>query len=155
MEKARKISLVLCIAAAAIISGYINIFGGISIIVVNYEKYGNIGIALLISSLFLIVGTVIAAFQKVWIPAVFNIIGTVPYIYSVMQLYAIPNSLIPKTATEPLAERHLMTVIVTILLAAVAFFNFFSEKNVQNREKRRIQKAAEQDRQLKDSEKIL
>lgn len=155
MEKARKISLALCIAAAAIFSGYINIFGGISIIVVNYEKYGKIGIALLISSLFLIAGIVIAAFQRVWIPAVFNIIGTASYIYSVSKLYDIPNSLIPKTATEPLAERHLLTVIVTVLLASLTFFNFFSEKNVQKRQKRRSQKDSEQNRALTDSEKIL
>ena len=155
MEKARKISLALCIAAAAIISGYINIFGGISIIVVNYEKYGKIGIALLISSLFLISGIVTAAFQKVWIPAVFNIIGSAAYIYTVSKLYAIPNTLIPKTQTEPLAERHLLTVIVTVLLAALTFFNFFSDKNVQKRQKLREKKITEQNRALKDDEKII
>ena len=145
----------MCIAAAAIISGYINIFGGISIIVVNYEKYGKIGIALLISSLFLISGIVTAAFQKVWIPAVFNIIGSAAYIYTVSKLYAIPNTLIPKTQTEPLAERHLLTVIVTVLLAALTFFNFFSDKNVQKRQKLREKKIAEQNRALKDDEKII
>ena len=155
MEKARKISLALCIAAAAIISGYINIFGGISITVVNYEKYGKIGIALLISSLFLISGIVTAAFQKVWIPAVFNIIGSAAYIYTVSKLYAIPNTLIPKTQTEPLAERHLLTVIVTVLLAALTFFNFFSDKNVQKRQKLREKKITEQNRALKDDEKII
>lgn len=155
MEKARKISLALCFAAVAIISGWFNIFGGIAIIIVNYEKYGKIGIALLISSLFLIAGTVISAFQKVWIPAVFNIIGTVSYIYTVTQLYNIPNTLKPKVKTEFLAERHLLTVIVTVLLAVVTFFNFFSEKNSQKRQERRSRKLAERDRELTDSEKIL
>ena len=152
MEKARKISLSLCIAAAVIISGFINIAGGIALILNNYEKCG---IALLISTLFLISGTVIAAFQKVWIPAVLNIIGTIFYIYTVSKLYAIPNSLIPKTKTEPLAERHLFTVIVTVLLMALTFFNFFSEKNVQKRQQRRNKIAAEKNRPLKDSEKIV
>ena len=152
MEKARKISLTLCIVAAAIISLFINIAGGIALMMNNYEKCG---IALFISSLFLIAGTVTAIFERVWIPAVFNIIGTSAYIYTVSKLYAIPNSLIPKTATEPLSERHLLTVIVTVLLAALTFFNFFSNKNIQKRQQRRSQKAAEQDRQLKDSEKIL
>lgn len=155
MEKARKISLALCIAAAAIFSGYNNIYGGVSIIIVNYEKYGKIGIALLISSLFLIAGIVFAAYQKVWIPLVFNIIGTAAYIYSVSQLYAIPNTLIPKEKTEPLAERHLFTVIVTVLLIALTFFNFFSDENVKARQERRNKKAAEQDRPLEDSEKII
>ena len=152
MKKSRNISMILCIAAAAILSGFVNIAGGIALILNDYEKCG---IALFISSLFLISGTVFAIFEKVWIPAVFNIIGTVPYIYTVSQLYAIPNTLIPKTATEPLAERHLLTVIVTVLLVMLTFFNFFTDKNVQKRQKRRDKKASERDRALKEEEKIL
>ena len=144
--------MALCIAAALIFSGFINIAGGIALLINNYE---NCGIALFISSLFLISGTIIAIFEKVWIPAVFNIIGTVSYIYTVSQIYAIPNTLIPKEKTEPLAERHLFTVIVTVLLAMLAFFNFFTDKNVQKRQKRRDKKIEIQDRALKDEEKIL
>lgn len=155
MKKARITTMILCIAAAAIISGFINIAGGIAIIMKNYEKYGKLGIALLISSLFMISGTIIAIFEKVWLPAVFNIIGTVSYIYTVSEIYSIPNTLIPKTDTEPLAERHLLTVIVTILLAVLTFLNFFSEKNTDKRAKKRQAKYDRENRKLKDSEKIV
>ncbi|MCH5194477.1 MAG: hypothetical protein J1F11_10980 [Oscillospiraceae bacterium] len=155
MKKARITTMTLCIAAAAIISGYIDIFGGISIIVVNYEKYGKLGIALLISSFFLISGTILAIFEKVWLPAVFNIIGTVSYIYTVSEIYAIPNTLISKTETEPLAERHLLTVIVTVLLAVLTVLNYFSEKNTDKRAKKRQAKHDRENRKLKDSEKIV
>ncbi len=156
MKKARNITLVLCIAAAAIISGFINIFGGISIIVVNFDTYGKLGIALLISSILLILGTILACFEKVWLPIVFNIIGTISYIYTVTGIYAIPNSAKrPKIKTEALAEKHLLTIIVTVLLAALTIFNLFTEKNVRKREEKRLKKYNSESRSLKDNEKIL
>ena len=155
MKKARIASMILCIAAAAIFAGFTNIFGGISIIVVNFEKYGDLGIALLISSFFLILGTVLACFEKFLLPLIFNIIGTAAYIYTVSGFYSIPNDLIPKASTEALAEKHLLTVIVTILLAALTFFNFFTDKNVKKRQNKKNRKYNKENRSLKDSEKIL
>ena len=148
--------MVLCIAAAAIISGFINIFGGVSIIVVNYDTYGDLGIALLISSAFLILGTALACFEKIWLPIVFNIIGTLSYIYTVHGLYSIPDSSKrPKLKTEALADKHMFTVIVTLLLAALIIFNLFTEKNVKKRQDKKAKKFNKENRSLNDSEKIL
>ncbi len=148
--------MVLTIAAAAIISGFIDIFGGISIIVVNYEKYGDLGIALLISAFFLILGTILACFEKIWLPVVFNIIGTISYIYTVSNLYSIPNSSNkPKVQTEALAEKHLFTVIVTVLLAVLTILNIFTDKNVKKREKKRLEKYNKENRSLTNNEKLL
>ena len=152
MKKARIITLVLCIAAALIFSGFINIAGGIALLLNNYKNWGT---ALFISSLFLMSGTVIAIFEKVWLPIVFNIIGTVSYIYTVSEIYAIPNTLIPKIQTEPLAERHLLTIFVTVLLAVLTVLNFFSEKNINKRTQKRRDKHDRENRKLKDSEKIV
>lgn len=147
--------MVLCIIAAAVFAGFTNIFGGVSIIVVNFDKYGDLGVALLISSFFLILGTILACFEKFLLPIIFNIIGTAAYIYTVSGFYAIPNELIPKASTEALAEKHLLTVIVTILLAALTFFNFFTEKNVRKRQDRKARKYNKESRSLNDNEKIL
>ncbi len=156
MKKARNITMILCIAAAAIVSGFIDIFGGISIIVVNYDTYGDLGVALLISSAFLILGTILACFEKIWLPAVFNIIGTLSYIYTVHGLYSIPNSSSrPKLKTEALADKHMLTVIVTLLLAALTVFNLFTEKNVNKRQEKNAKKFNKEIRSLKDNEKIL
>lgn len=159
MKKARIITLVLCIASAAVFSGFNNIMGGIAILIQDYSSsvvdYSFCGTALLISSAFLIAATVLAAFQRVWLPAVLNIIGTGFYIYTVKTFYSIPNELIPKENTEPFAERHLLTVIVTVLLAVLIFLNFFSDKNVEKRNKKRAEKHEKNNRTLKDSEKIL
>lgn len=159
MKKARIVTLVLCTAAAAVFSGFINIMGGIAILIQDYSisavDYSFCGTALLISSAFLIAATVLAAFQKVWLPAVLDIIGTCFYIYTVKTFYSIPNELIPKENTEPFAERHLMTVFVTVLLAVLIFLNFFSEKNVEKRNKKRAEKHNKNNRKLKDDEKIL
>lgn len=115
----------------------------------------DLGIPLILSSAFLIAGTVIACFKKVWLPVIFNIIGTVSYIYTVSKIYAIPNSVIPKLDTEPLAERHLLTVIVTVLLFALAVFNFFDKSNAEKRDKKRRLKEEKENRKLSDSEKIV
>lgn len=160
MKKARIITMILCIAAAAVFSGFFNIMGAIAILIQDYSQsavgdYSSCGTALLISSAFLIAGVILAALEKVWLPAIFNIIGSAFYIYTVKVIYSIPNELIAKTSTEPLAEKHLLTVIVTVLLAILTFMNVFTEKNSAKREKRRMEKYSKEERSLKDSEKIL
>lgn len=158
MKTARTITLVLCVTATAIISGFINIMGGIGIcffVETSNATYKNCGICLFISSAFLILGTIIACFKKVWIPLAANIIGSAFYIYTVSQLYAIPNTLISKSDTEPLAERHLLTVIVTILLLALTVFNYFDEKNVSKRNIKQKEKQDKLNRKLTDEEKII
>lgn len=158
MKKARTAVLVLCICAAAVISGFINIVGGIAF-AFRVESadvtYRNCGICLFISSAFLISGVILAAFEKVWIPAAFDVIGTAFYIFTVKMIYDIPNTLRPKIVTEPLAERHLMTAAVTVLLAVLVFLNYFTEKNSAKREKKRRDKYDRENRGLEDSEKIL
>ncbi len=152
MKKARIVTMTLCIAAAAIISSCLNIAGGIGMTITDRS---DLGIPLLISSAFLIAGTVTACCKRVWLPIIFNIIGTVCYIYTVSQIYAIPNSVSPKLETEPLAERHLLTVIVTVLLFALAVLNYFDETNVEKRNKKRRLKAEKEERRLSDDEKII
>ena len=159
MKKARITTLTLCIIAAAVISGFINILNGIAFLITDYSNsvndYSACGIYMLASSGFLIAAVVIAAFEKVWIPTLFNIIGTYCYIYTVKTIYSIPNTEIPKELTEPLAERNLFTVIVTVLLAVLLFLNYFSEKNTDKRAKKHQVKHDKENRNLKDSEKIV
>ncbi len=152
MKKARVFTMVLCIAAAVIISLFINTAGGIALAI---NGYSACGIALIASTVLLASGTAAACFKKVWIPVVFNVIGTICYIYTVSEIYAIPNTLIPKQNTEPLAERHLLTVIVTVLLFALAVFNYFDDTNVDKRNKKRRLKAEKENRKLSDDEKII
>ncbi len=152
MKKFRTVTMVLCIAAAVIISVFINTAGGIALIINNYSECG---IALLSSTVLLAAGTVIACFKKVWLPVILNVIGTVCYIYTVSEIYAIPNELIPKQSTEPLAERHLLTVIVTLLLFLFALLNYFDEKNTEKRNKKRRLKSERENRKLSDDEKIV
>ncbi|MBQ4226123.1 MAG: hypothetical protein II664_07405, partial [Oscillospiraceae bacterium] len=64
---------------------------------------------------------------------------------------AIPNTLIPKTATEPLAQRIYPTAAVSIAIVAMIVFNYFSESNIRRREQIR----AEKQRALRDDEKII
>lgn len=158
MKKARNVILVLCIAATAVISLFINSVGGFALAFLvesSSDIFYKCGVALLISSAFLVVGTVFACFQKVWVPLIFNIIGTACYIYTVSGIYSIPNEMRPKADTEPLAERHLLTVFVTILLAILVFLNYFSEKNAEKRNKKRAAKYGRDNRKLSDNEKIL
>ena len=158
MKNARIITLLLCVSATAIMSGFINIMGGIGICFfteTTNTTYINCGKCLFISSAFLILGTTLACLKKVWIPLAANIIGSAFYIYTVSQIYAIPNTLIAKTDTEPLAERHLLTVIVTILLFALIVFNYFDEKNVNKRSIKRKKKQDKLNRKLTDEEKII
>lgn len=158
MKKARTVTLVMCIAAAAVISLFINSVGGFALAFMvesSSDIFYKCGIALLASSAFLIAGTVIACFKKVWIPLIFNAVGTACYIYTVSEIYAIPNTMRPKTDTEPLAERHLFTVIVTLLLFALTVFNYLDEKNASKRNEKRRLKAEKLGKKLSDDEKLI
>lgn len=158
MKKARTASLVLCIIAVVIISLCMNLAGGYALAFMvesSSDIFRKCGIALMVSSAFLIAGTVVACFKRVWVPLALNIIGTACYIYTVSEIYAIPNTLRPKTDTEPLAERHLLTVIVTVLLFALTVFNYLDEKNVQKRSKKRRLKEEALTKKLSDDEKLL
>lgn len=162
MKTIRNITLFLTVASVAIICGFVNISAGYAfccLMEVESQEYINMfnsmGICLLLSSLFLIVSTIIAFFKKVWIPLIFNIIGSGFYIYTVSKIYAIPNSAIAKSRTEFLAERHLLTIIVTLLLLILVILNYFDEKNVQKRMKAKAKKIEHLERALTHEEKIL
>ncbi|MBP1560803.1 MAG: hypothetical protein J6C96_06140 [Oscillospiraceae bacterium] len=158
MKKARIFTMVLCIAAAVISAGFINILGGIGFcffVESNQNTYSICGICLFISSFFLILGTIFACIKKFWIPLIFNIIGTAFYIYTLSVIYGIPNNVVPKQYTELLAERHLITVSVTVLLLALTLINFMLEENVNKRMKKKADKLQKQNRRLIDEEKIL
>lgn len=158
MKKVRTVTAVLCIAAATVISLFINTAGGYAfafLVESSSDIFHKCGIALMVSSAFLIAGTAVACFKRVWVPLVLNIIGTACYIYTVSEIYSIPNSLRPKTDTEPLAERHLLTVIVTVLLFALTVFNYLDEKNVSKRNEKRRLKEEALNKKLSDGEKLL
>lgn len=162
MKTARNIVLTLTIATTLIICGFMNISAGYAfccLIEVDNQKYidlfNSMGTGLLLSSLFLITATVVAFFKKTWIPLIMNFIGSGFYIYTVSKLYSIPNTELPETVTEPLAERHLMTVIVTLLLIALIILNYFDETNVAERMKVQNKQREQNERKLTDKEKIL
>lgn len=151
-EKGRKITLILTIIAEVICCLGLNMLGGFGFIFNGYEKCGY---ALFISTALLVAALVIAVFKKVIIPILLNILGSVFYIYALAALGSIPNTLIPKENTERLMMNHYPTIIVTILLVLLAFFNFMSEEAVQKRLAAKKAKESERDRALTDNEKIL
>ncbi len=162
MKTARNIILALTITAVAILCGFVNISAGYAfcfLIEVERQEYidlfNSMGTSLLLSSLFLIVATIVAFFKKVLIPLILNIIGSGFYIYTVSKIYAIPNNTLPKSATEPLAERHFLSIFVTLLLLTLIILNYFDENNVQKRINAKNKKFKTEERKLTDEEKIL
>lgn len=161
MNTARNIIVSLTIASVIIICGFLNISAGYAfcclIEVENQENivlFNSMGTSLLLSSLFLITATIIALFKKILLPLILNVIGSAFYIYTVSELYAIPNTAIEKSRTEFLAERHMFTIIVTLLLLVLIIFNYFDETNVNKRKKLK-EKSAKDNRELTSEEKIL
>ncbi|MGN0587571.1 MAG: hypothetical protein ACI4JF_09820, partial [Oscillospiraceae bacterium] len=121
MKTARNVTLVLTIAAAVICCLGLNLMGGSAFIANGYEKCGY---ALFISSALLTAATVLGGFKKVILPVILDIFGSAGYIYTLSVLNAIPNTKIPKESTETLMAYHYPTIIVTVLIILLAFFNF-------------------------------
>lgn len=119
------------------------------------NDYNKCGIALFISTVFLVAALILIKFKKTIIPLIFTIVGTGSYIYTLAVISAIPNTKIPKENTEVLLAKHYPTIAVTVLLILLVFFNFFSEEAVQKRLKRKNKKLAERERSLNEDEKII
>lgn len=119
------------------------------------NDYDKCGIALFISTVFLVAALILIKFKKTIIPLIFTIVGTGSYIYTLAVISAIPNTKIPKENTEVLLAKHYPTITVTVLLILLIFFNFFSEEAVQKRLERKNKKLAERERSLNEDEKII
>ncbi|MBQ4312456.1 MAG: hypothetical protein II773_12795 [Oscillospiraceae bacterium] len=147
-SRARTVCFVLTVAADVVAALFLDVMGGIGFCMNGYEK---VGISLFVSAALLTAAVVLTGFGKMIIPAVLCIFGTIAYIYPIRAVLAIPNTLIPKTATEPLAQRIYPTAAVSIAIVAMIVFNYFSESNIRRREQIR----AEKQRDLRDDEKII
>lgn len=149
---ARNVTLVLTIAATVISCLGLNLMGGYAFLINGYE---NCGYALFISSVILIAAVIIAAFKKVIIPLLLNIVGSAFYIYSLTFLAAIPNTKIPSENIEKLMSHHYPTIAVTVLLALLIFFNFMTDEAVKKRHNTKMLKKSTLERELSDDEKIM
>lgn len=155
MELLRKASLGLSCAAFAICCLFLNLLGGIALYSNNYQ---SIGISLIISVGILLAALVFAFFRKVvfnLLSLVFNIAGTLLYIYPIAVLNGIPNSTVPRSSIELLTSRIYPAVSVTILLLTAIFADFFSYERSAERAKKKSEKQKERSRSLTDDEKII
>lgn len=155
MEILRKASLVLGCAAFAICCLFLNLLGGIALYSNNYQ---NAGSSLIISVGVLFAALIFAFFRKSifnLLSLVFNIAGTILYIYPISVLNAIPNSAVPRSSIEVLTSRIYPAVSVTILLLTVIFADFFSYERSAERARKKSEKLKERRRSLTDDEKIV
>ena len=155
MEILRKASLGLGCAAFAICCLFLDLFGGIAIYTNNYQ---SAGLRLILSVVMLLIALIAAFFRKGafnLISVIFNIAGTVLYIYPIAVLNGIPNHVVPRSSIEIFTSRIYPTIIVTILLLTAVFADFFSYDRMAEREKKRREREKEKHRSLTDDEKII
>lgn len=155
MEILRKASLVLGCAAFAVCCLFLNLLGGIALYTNNYQ---NAGMSLIISVGVLLSALVFAFFRKGitnLLSLIFNIAGTLLYIYPIAVLNGIPNSTVPRSSIELFTSRIYPAVSVTILLLTVIFADFFSYDRSAERARKKNEKLRERQRGLTDDEKII
>ena len=155
MEILRKVSLVLSCAAFAVCCLFLNLLGGAAL---YYNNYENAGISLMISVAVLLAALIFAFFRKGifnLLSLIFNIAGTLLYIYPIAVLNGIPNAAVPRSSVEILTSRIYPAVSVTILLLTVIFADFFSYDRMTERAKKKSEKLKERQRSLTDDEKIV
>mgnify|MGYP003294916952 CR=1 FL=1 len=155
MDIFRKIMLGISCISFAVCCLFLNLMGGIGMILNDYTQCGT---CLIISSAIFALSLISAFFSKTAaniISVITNIAATACYIYPISILNGIPNEQIPKTSIEILTSRIYPSVLVTIALAAAVFADVFSyERSVQRAERRKC-KINEQTRSLTDDEKII
>lgn len=155
MELLRKVCLVLGCAAFAVCCLYLNLLGGIAIYANNYQ---NAGISLIISVGALLAALVFSFFRKGifnLLSLIFNLAGTLLYIYPITVLNSIPDYAVPRTSIELFTSRIYPAVSVTIILLTVIFADYFSYDRSAKRAEKRREKLKERSRSLTDDEKII
>ena len=155
MDILRKASLGLGCAAFAVCCLFLDLLGGIAIYTNNYESAGS---CLILSVVMLLAALITAFFRKGLLnllSLIFNIVGTILYIYPIAVLNGIPNSVVPRSSVEIFTSRIYPTIIVTILLLTAVFADFFSYDRMAEREKKKIERDKERRRSLTDDEKII
>lgn len=155
MDTLRSAALVLSCIAFAICCLFLNLLGGIALYMNSYK---TIGICLLISVAALLISLVAAFFRKAsanLISLIFNITGSLMYIYPIAVLNGIPNSAVPRSSIELFTSRIYPAVSVTILLLLTVFADYFSYERSCKRAERKNQKHKEKHRSLTEDEKII
>lgn len=155
MDIFRKIMLGLSCVSFAVCCLFLNLLGGIGMILNDYTQCG---ICLIVSTAVFAVSLTSAFFRNAIaniISVITNIAATACYIYPITILNGIPNEQIPKSSIEILTSRIYPSVIVTIALAAAVFADIFSYERSVKRAEQRKAKTNEQTRSLRDDEKII
>ncbi len=152
MKKLRFITIILCSISAIIFCGIINIMGGFGL---YFNTYEQCGVALFISSSALLIGTFLAIFGKTLFPIILNIIGSFSYIYVLAYLTSAAEKSSASENLQNILNNHYPTIIVTVLLFALIFMNFFTDKNIARRNARKADKKLKNERELTENEKIL
>lgn len=138
----------MMIAATAVYPVFFNIMGGIGIIVKSGNEHISDGIMLIVSSLLLTGGAVLAILRKNIASVICTAAGTVAAVYVIRTISLIAN-------TDKLVMRHLPTVAVPVLTAVVLLLNFLDPEAVRRRAEKKRAKLESENRELTADEKIV
>ena len=136
------------IAATAVYPVFLNILGGIGIIITPGSDNISKGVILIVSSVLLTVGVILAILRKNIPSAICTAVGTVAAIYVIRVISLVAN-------TDKLIMRHLPTVAVPVLVAVVLLLNFLDPEAVRKRAEKKRAKLENENRELTADEKIV
>lgn len=136
------------IVAIAVYPVFFNILGGIGIIVKSGNENASSGVILIISSVLLIGGGVLAILRKNIASVICTATGTVAAVYVIRAISLIAN-------TDKLVMRHLPTVAVPVLTAIVLLLNFLDPEAIRRRAEKKRAKLESENRELTADEKIV
>lgn len=136
------------IIAIAVYPVFFNILGGIGIIVKSGNENASRGVILIVSSVLLIGGGVLAILRKNIASAICTAAGTVAAVYVIRAISLIAN-------TDKLIMRHLPTVAVPVLAAVILLLNYLDPDAVRKRAEKKRAKLENENRELTADEKIV
>lgn len=136
------------IIATAVYPVFFNIMGGIGIIAKSGNENASNGVVLIVSSLLLVGGAVLAILKKNIASVICTATGTVAAVYVIRTISLIAN-------TDKLIMRHLPTVAVPVLTAIVLLLNFLDPEAVRRRAEKKRAKLESENRELTADEKII
>ncbi|MDR0944254.1 MAG: hypothetical protein LBM41_06965 [Ruminococcus sp.] len=154
MKTLRIILLIITGIVTVFFGVIINVLGAIGFIL-NQVDYSQGSYGLIVAAPLLLAAYIMVIFKMSITPAIFTVIGSAGYLYTIYYLNSLAAGWMPGWVTDKIAQNHLPSIYASIFLLVLCALNYFLPEKMEKRKLRRDKKISDENRALTEDEKIM
>ncbi|MDR0974106.1 MAG: hypothetical protein LBL80_00190 [Ruminococcus sp.] len=133
----------------------INVLGAVGFFQNEQTEFAQGAYGILAAAPLLGIAYLLTIFKMTFIPAVLDILGSAGYIYTLHYLNSLAEGWMPRWVTDNIASNHYPSIFVSIFILIICVFNYFLPEKIDRRKKLHTARLVEEQRALREDEKIL